>query len=109
VEKSFCLSRPDAWVINRKTKKIILLEFKRTSDYGESYFKDMWGVSEKQHTPIMKGLRALAEEREWEVAVVPLVAGQWSVWEKEWMEALRTFGIGKEDGQRIKARLGRTP
>ncbi len=95
-------------MINRKTKKIILLEFKRTIDYGESYFKDMWGVAEKQHTPIMKGLRALAEEREWEVAVVPLVAGQWSVREKEWLEALRTFGIGKEDGQRIIARLGRT-
>ncbi len=55
VEKSFWLSRPDGWVINEKTKKIILLEF----------------------------LRAFAEEREWEVAVVPLVAGQWSVREKE--------------------------
>ena len=104
----FWLSRPDGWVINRKTKKIILLEFKRTIDYGESYFKDMWGVAEKQHTPIMKGLRALAEEREWEVAVVPLVAGQWSVREKEWLEAFKIFGIGKEDGQRIITRLGRT-
>jgi hypothetical protein len=72
---SGCLSRPDGWVINRKTKKIILLEFKRTSDYGESYFKDMWRVSEKQHTPIMIGLRTLAEERKWEVPVVTLVAG----------------------------------
>jgi hypothetical protein len=108
VEKSFWLSRPDGWVINEKTKKIILLEFKRTSDYGESYFKDMWRVAEKQHTPIMIGLRALAEEREWEVAVVPLVAGQRSVREKEWLEAFKTFGIGKEDGQRIITRLGRT-
>ncbi len=108
VEKSFCLNRPDDWVINEKTKKIILLEFKRTSDYGESYFNDMWGVAEKQHTPIMIGLRALAEEREWEVVVVPLVAGQRSVREKEWLEAFKTFGIGKEDGQRIITRLGLT-
>ncbi len=42
VEKSFRLSRPDGWVINRKTKKIILLEFRRTNDCGESYFQDMW-------------------------------------------------------------------
>ena len=56
----------------------------------------------------MIGLKALAEEREWEVAVVPLVAGQRSVREKECLEALRTFGIGKEDGQRIIPRLGRT-
>ncbi len=41
VEKSFWLSRPDGWVTNRKTKKIILLEFKRTSDCGESYYEDM--------------------------------------------------------------------
>ena len=34
VEKSFWLSRPDGWVKNRKTKKIVLLEFKRTSDCG---------------------------------------------------------------------------
>ena len=34
VEKSFWLSRPDGWVINRKMKKIILLEFKRTSNCG---------------------------------------------------------------------------
>jgi hypothetical protein len=47
VEKSFWLSRTDGWVINRKTKKIIMI-----------------------------GLRALAAEREWEVAVVPLVTGQ---------------------------------
>jgi hypothetical protein len=83
VEKSFCISRLDDWVINRKTKKIILLEFQRTSDYGESYFKDMWGVAENQHTLIMIGLRALVEEREWEVAVVPLVTDQRSVREKE--------------------------
>jgi hypothetical protein len=109
VEKAFWFSRPDCWVINRKTNKIVLLEFKRTSDYyGESYFKDMWGVAEKQHTPIMTGLRALTEEREWEVAVVPLIADQRSVREKEWLEALRTFGIGKEDGQRIILRLGCT-
>jgi hypothetical protein len=34
VEKSFCLNRPDGWVINRKMKKIILLDFKRTIDTG---------------------------------------------------------------------------
>ncbi len=83
VEKSFCLNRTDGWVINRKTKKIILLEFKRTSDCGESYFKDMWRVTENQHTPIMIGLRVLTAEREWEVTVVPLVTGQRSVREKE--------------------------
>ena len=56
VEKSFWLSRPDGWVVNRKMKKIILLEFKRTADYSESYYLDMWRVSEQQDTPILTGL-----------------------------------------------------
>ncbi len=55
VERSFWLSRPDGWVVNRKMKKIILLEFKRTTDYSEAY--------------ILKGLRALAVDRGWEVEV----------------------------------------
>jgi hypothetical protein len=108
VEKSFWLSRSDGWVINRKTKKIMLLEFKRTSDCGESYFQDMRRVAEQQHVPILTGLRALAGERGWEIEVVPMVTGQRSVREKEWLEALRIFGIGKEHGQRILGRLGRT-
>jgi len=107
VEKSFWLSRPDGWVVNKKLKKIMLLEFKRTSDCGESYFKDMWKVAENQHSPILTGLKTLAEERGWEVAVVPLIAGQRSVREKEWLEALLIFGIDKADGLRIISRLGR--
>jgi hypothetical protein len=91
-----------------KSKKIVLLEFKRTSDCGESYYEDMWKVADKQHVPILTGLRPLAGERGWEIEMVPLVAGQRSVREKEWLEALRIFGIGKEDGQRLIGRLGRT-
>jgi hypothetical protein len=83
VEKSFWISRPDGWVIKRKTKKIVLLEFKRTSDCGESYYEDMWRVPEQQYVPILTGLRALSGERGWEIEVVPLVADQRSVREKE--------------------------
>jgi hypothetical protein len=68
----------------------------------------MQRVAEQQHDPILTGLRDLAGERGWEIEVVPLVAGQRSVREKECLEALRIFGIGKEDGQRILGRLGRT-
>jgi hypothetical protein len=63
-------------------------------------------VTEKQDTPILTGLRALAVDREWEVEVIPLVAGQRSVKEKKWLEAFKVFGIGKEDGKRIIGRLG---
>jgi hypothetical protein len=64
--------------------------------------------SEKQHTPILTGLRALEADRGWEVEIVPLVAGQRSVREKEWLESLKVFGIVKEDGNKIIHRLGYT-
>ena len=46
VERFVWISRPDGWVVNRKMKKIILLEFKRTADYSEAYYRDMKRVSE---------------------------------------------------------------
>ena len=50
VEKSFWLSRPGGWVVNRKMKKIVLLVFKSASELSESYYQDMCKVVEKQHT-----------------------------------------------------------
>ena len=82
-------------------KKIILLEFKRTADYSETYYRDMRRVSEQQHTPILTGLRTLVADRGWEIEVVPLVVGQRSVKEKEWLESFRVFGIDKDDDKKM--------
>ena len=82
------------------------IEFKRTSDTSKTYFSDMRAIAAKQHTPILEGLNALVEERGWRVEVLPLVTGQRSVREKEWLETMRTFGISTEDGQRIIYSLG---
>ena len=92
-------------------KKIVLLEFNRSSYYSESYYLDMWRVTEQQDTPILTGLRTLVVDRGWEVKVVLLVTGQRSVNEKEWLESSRVFGIGKEDGKihkKITQKLGLT-
>ena len=40
VQNTFCLRRPDGWMINKKTKRIIILEFKRTADAVETYYSD---------------------------------------------------------------------
>ena len=61
----------------------------------------MKSIVESQHLPILEGLNALAEERGWVVEVLPLVAGQRSVKEKEWLTGMKTFGISAEDGKRI--------
>ncbi len=94
VQKTFWLSRPDGWVINKKTKRIIMLEFKRTSDTAEKYYSDMKSIAERQHTHILEGLNALAEEWGWVVEVLPLVTGQRSVREKEWLEDMTLRRLG---------------
>jgi hypothetical protein len=52
---------------------------------NEAYYSDMKSIPERQHTPILEGLNVLTEERGWVVEVLPLVAGQRSVREKEWL------------------------
>ena len=105
VEQTFWLSRTDGWVINKKTKHIIMIPFKHTSDTTETYYSDMKSIVERQHTAILEGLNALTEERGWVVKVSPLVDGQRSVREKKWLEVMKTFGISTEDGKRIIHRL----
>ena len=80
-------------VINKKTKYIIILEFKRVSDTIETYYSDIKSIPEKYHTSMLEGLNTLAEERGWVVEVLPLVTGQRSVREKEWLESMKMFGI----------------
>ena len=70
-------------MINKKMKRIILLEFKRTSDASETYYTDMKKTADTNRTPILTGLNDLARDRCWEVEVLPLVAGQRLVKEKE--------------------------
>ena len=108
MERTFWISRTDGRVINRKMKRIVLLEFKGTSDTSETYYYDMKEVTVTQHTSILKGLNALAEDGDWQVGVLPLVARQRSVREKKWLESLKTFGISTEDGKKIIYRLGDT-
>ncbi len=45
VKKTIWLSRPDPdWVINKKTERIIILEFKRVWDTTETYYSDMKSI-----------------------------------------------------------------
>ncbi len=63
MKKTFWLSRPDGWVINKKTKHIIMLEFKRASDTAETYYSDMKSITERQHTHLIGTERPQAPGR----------------------------------------------
>ena len=75
-------------MINKKAKRIIMLEFKCVSDTTETYYSDMKSIVERHHTPILEGLNTLTEEWGWVVKVLPLVSGQCSVKRKEWLEVI---------------------
>jgi ABC-type lipoprotein release transport system permease subunit len=53
-------------------------------------------------------LTTLRRRRHREIEVVPVVAGQRSVKEKEWMESFRVFGIDKDDDKKMLRKLGLT-
>ena len=57
------IERTDGWVINRKMKWIILLEFERTSDTSKTFYSDVKEVADTQHTPILKDFNELVEDR----------------------------------------------
>ncbi len=55
VETTFCLSRSDGWVINKKTKRITMLEFKRISDTTETYYSDMKSIADEATYTHLRG------------------------------------------------------
>ena len=77
VEQSFWLSRPDGWMINKKLKRIILLEFKRTLDASETYYTDMKKTADTKRTPILI-CRAEVGQGEGVVRVAENLRGQHS-------------------------------
>ena len=50
-------------MIHKKTKIIILLEFKRTSDTSENYYDDMKRTEDNQNIPIFVVLNSLVKTR----------------------------------------------
>ena len=50
-------------MVNRNLKRIVFLEFKRTTDTSETYYHDMRKVAGKQQTPILTGLKTLVGDR----------------------------------------------
>jgi hypothetical protein len=85
-----------------------MFEFKHTSDTVEQSYSDIKSITERQHAPILEGLKTLSEERGWVMEVLPLVARQCSVRDilkdKECREVFKTFGISTEDKNHLQAR-----
>jgi len=82
-------------VINRNTKRIILLEFERTSDtvIGDTIRHEGGSGQRRSRNTLPFSVKGLNINGGWEVEVMPLVSGKRSVREKEWMEVMKTVSV----------------
>ena len=60
------------WTVN---KKCYLIEFKRTRDRRHSYEARAMEVARRQYESLMGGLRAIGEQRGWEIEQLVFVGG----------------------------------
>jgi len=74
-EERFWRRRLDGIALDTVNKKCYLIEFKRTRDRRHSYEARAIEVARKQYESLMGGLRAIGEERGWEIEQLVFVGG----------------------------------
>ena len=87
-----------------KTKRLIIVEFKRRSDTMDNYWLRGKLEAEAQYRDLRQGIQMSLPEG-WECVFVPIIAGTLSVGEDAWNDAMATLGIAKGTGQRIRKEL----
>ena len=90
-----------------KTKRLIIVEFKRRSDTMDNYWLRGKLEAEAQYRDLRQGIQMSLPEG-WECVFVPIIAGTLSVGEDAWNDAMETLGIAKSTGQRIRKELVNT-
>ena len=90
-----------------KTKKLIIIEFKRRSDTMDDYWLRGKLEAEAQYRDLCKGIQ-WSLPAGWECIFVPFIAGTISVGEDEWEKSMDAIGIAKSAGRRIRKELMNT-
>ena len=87
-----------------KTKRLIIIEFKRRSDTMDNYWLEGKLEAEAQYRDLYQGIQWSLPEG-WECAFVPIIVGTVSGGEDEWGKAMEAIGIARYAGQRIRREL----
>ena len=74
-KERFWRRRLDGIALDTVNKKCYLIEFKRTRDRRHSYEARAMEVARKQYESLMRGLRAIGEQRGWEIDQLVFVGG----------------------------------
>ena len=87
-----------------KTKKLIIVEFKRRSDTFDNYWLKGKLEAEAQYRDLCQGIQRSLPEG-WECIFLPIIVGTVSIGEDEWGNTMEALGIAKGAGQRIRKEL----
>ena len=97
--------RIDGVAVDRRKKRIFLLEFKRTSDATDDYRYLTEKRATAQYESITSGLQLAATQNGWEVTQLNFVAGNRSVNVEKWEENFKKLKIPKACWKQIRRRL----
>ena len=97
--------RIDGVAVDRRKKRIFLLEFKRTSDATDDYRCLTEKRATAQYESITSGLQLAATQNGWEVTQLNFVAGNRSVNVEKWEENFKKLKIPKACWKQIRRRL----
>ena len=97
--------RFDGVALNRKTKTVFALEFKRTSDREYGYAQQCDKRATEQYAGLIRAAHQVAQRRGWTVQQVNFVAGTTSVNVERWNQALETVGVPKGKWTQVRERF----
>ena len=107
-EERFWRRRLDGIALDTVNKKCYLIEFKRTRDRRHSYEARAMEVARKQYESLMEGLRAIGEQRGWEIDQLVFVGGTCgSVKVESFNKNLQQLEVPEGRWNRLRQRMAR--
>ena len=99
--------RFDGVALNRETKTVFTLEFKRTSDREHGYAQRCDERATKQYASLIRAAHQVAQQAGWTILQVNFVAGLTSVNVERFEKALETLGVPKQKWAQVRTKFMR--
>ena len=103
-ERDWARTRPDGLAISRKTKTLIIIEYKRRSDTWPDYKQRGEKAANKQYEKVRKALEEKGADTGWTVQQVNLVMGTRSIEVSSWNTNMAVFGIDKAQADKMRGK-----
>ena len=106
-QKKLGSRRFDGMAINRTQKKILTLEFKRTSDRRHTYARDCDRRATEQYTDLVRAAKKVLQRKGWDIEPVNFIAGTKSINVELWNRAMKVTGVPEAKWAETRGKLMR--